>query len=505
MKVSPARRAAFEILRRVEEEGAYSSALLAATDDELNPKDRALTHELVLGVLRNRLWLDRTIENFASREVEKLDLPVTLALRLGVYQLRFLTRIPQSAAVNESVNLAKVARVNSAAPFINAVLRRVTREPNYDPASPATDETEKLAIETSHPPWLLERWKLQFGFEETAALARANNEPAPLAFRFTARALRNSPKKIIDELRASGVDLIESRIAPGAWRINQRKSTGRDAGEPQAGMPALQSGELHAGMPALQSGELHARMRALQSGELYARMPALQSQSGAAQAGMRALQKFAAAGLIYFQDEASQLVAHLLGAGDRDYVLDVCGAPGSKSTLIAALAPSANIISGELYEHRARTIQEFAKHQSATNVHVIIHDATRELPFPPASFDGVLIDAPCSGTGTLRHNPEIRWRLNESDIAELADKQKQILKNAAAVVRAGGRLVYSTCSIEKDENEDVISDFLKNSRAFARVKLDNGGGLTTEDGAARSWPHRDDVEGFFVAAFRRVG
>ena len=452
MKVTPARRAAFEILRRVEEEGAYSSALLAATDDELNPKDRGLTHELVLGVLRNRLWLDRTIENFAAREVEKLDLPVTLALRLGVYQLRFLTRIPQSAAVNESVNLAKAARVKSAAPFINAVLRRVDREPNYDPASQATDETEKLAIETSHPPWLLERWKLQFGFEETAALARANNEPAPLAFRFTARALRNSPKKIIDELTASGVDLIESKIAPGAWRIIQRKSTGKDAGDPPA------------------------RMRALQS-----------------------------AGLIYFQDEASQLVAHLLGAGDRDYVLDVCGAPGSKSTLIAALAPSATIISGELYEHRSRTIQEFAKHQSATNVHVLIHDATRELPFPPASFDGVLIDAPCSGTGTLRHNPEIRWRLNESDIAELADKQKQILKHAAAVVRAGGRLVYSTCSIETDENEDVISDFLKNNRAFARAKLDNAGGLTTEDGAVRSWPQRDDVEGFFVAAFRRVG
>src|ERR1041384_1150033 len=429
MKVSPARRAAFEILRRVEEEGAYSSALLAATDDELNPKDRALTHELVLGVLRNRLWLDRTIENFASREVEKLDLPVTLALRLGVYQLRFLTRIPQSAAVNESVNLAKAARVKSAAPFINAVLRRVTREPNYDPASPAADETENLAIETSHPLWLLERWKLQFGLEETAALARANNEPAPLAFRFTARALRDSPEKIIDELRASGVDLIESKIAPGAWRIIQRKSTGRDAGEPQAGMPALQPGEPQAGMRA--------------------------PQSGAAQPGMRALQKFAAAGLIYFQDEASQLVAHLLGAGDRDCVLDVCGAPGSKSTLIAALAPSANIISGELYEHRARTIQEFAKHQSATNVHVIIHDATRELPFPPASFDGVLIDAPSSGTGTLRHNPEIRWRLNESDIAELADKQKQILKHAAAVVRVAGRLIYSTCSIAKDENEDV--------------------------------------------------
>ena len=470
MKVSPARRAAFEILRRVEAEGAYSSALLAATDDELNPKDRALTHELVLGVLRNRLWLDRTIEHFASREVEKLDLPVALALRLGVYQLRFLTRIPQSAAVNESVNLVRAARLKSASSFVNAVLRSVTRDLEYDPTANVDGELERLAIETSHPQWLLQRWKSQFGFEETAALARANNEPAALAFRFTAKALRDgSSRGLIEELNAAGADLIESKIARGAWRISRlgraNENTGRDAGDPQARMPAL--------------------------------------PNGAAHAGMRALQKFAAEGLIYFQDEASQLVAHLVGARDHDCVLDVCGAPGSKSTLIAALVPSATIIGGELYEHRARTIEAFAKQQGANNVRVTIHDATRELPFPLASFDRVLVDAPCSGTGTLRHNPEIRWRLNEPDIAQLAEKQKQILKNAAAVVRVGGRLVYSTCSIEKDENEVVISDFLKENRAFARAKLDVATRLITEDGAARTWPHRDDVEGFFVAAFER--
>jgi 16S rRNA (cytosine967-C5)-methyltransferase len=120
------------------------------------------------------------------------------------------------------------------------------------------------------------------------------------------------------------------------------------------------------------------------------------------------------------------------------------------------------------------------------------------------SFDRVLVDAPCSGTGTLRHNPEIRWRLNDSDIAQLAAKQKQILKHAAAVVRVGGRFLYSTCSIEKDENEAVVSDFLKNNRTFARAKLEAAASLITEDGAARTWPHRDDVEGFFVAAFERT-
>jgi 16S rRNA (cytosine967-C5)-methyltransferase len=474
MKVSPARRAAFEILRRVEDEGAYSSALLAATDDELNPKDRGLTHELVLGVLRNRLWLDRTIEHFASREVEKLDLPVALALRLGVYQLRFLTRIPQSAAVNESVNLVRAARLKSASSLVNAVLRSVTRDREYDPSANADDELERLAIQTSHPPWLLERWISQFGFDQTAALARANNQPAPLAFRFTAQTLRDgsdSPEKIVDELRRSGAEVIESKIAPGAWRFSRRgrvnEKTGKDVGGPQAGMPAL-----HAGDPQV-------------------RIPALQ--------------KLAGAGLIYFQDEASQLIAHLVGAHEGEWVLDVCGAPGSKSTLIAALAPSATIIVGDLYEHRARTIAEFGKQQGANNVRVMIHDATRALPFPPVSFGRVLVDAPCSGTGTLRHNPEIRWRLKESDIAQLAKKQKQILKNAAAVVRVGGRLIYSSCSIEKDENEAVISDFLEQNRNFARARLEVMAGLITDDGAARTWPHRDDVEGFFVSAVERVG
>src|SRR5216684_2864072 len=163
MTLSPARRAAFEILRRVELEGAYASVLLASLDRAMREDDRALCHELVLGVLRRQSWLDRVIEHFAKRSSDKIDLPVKVALRLGLYQLRFLSRIPPSAAVNESVTLVRTARVKSAASFVNAVLRRATREPDYDPAASVRDEIEKLAIETSHPAWLLERWPGQFG------------------------------------------------------------------------------------------------------------------------------------------------------------------------------------------------------------------------------------------------------------------------------------------------------------------------------------------------------
>jgi 16S rRNA (cytosine967-C5)-methyltransferase len=463
MQVSPARRAAFEILRRVEAEGAYSSSLLAQNDDRLRANDRALAHELVLGVLRQQLWLDRTLEHFANRRVVDLDLAVVIALRIGLYQLRFLTRVPASAAINESVNLVKVARVKSAASFVNAVLRRATREPNYDPAAGAADETERIAIENSHPRWLIERWSAQFGVEAAGAIARANNQPATPAFRFTAKALRDEaqrPETIIAELRTAGADLIESEIAPGAWRVGPsdrtRESTGKDAGESRQ------------------------------------------------QSGMPALQQLSADGLIYFQDEASQLVAHLVDAQANDLVLDVCAAPGSKSTLIAALAPRTNIVAGELYQHRANTIKQFAQQQGANNIHVLVHDATRDLPFDGESFDRVLVDAPCSGTGTLRHNPEIRWRLNPSEITAMAEKQALILKHAANLVRPGGMLIYSTCSLEQDENEAVVANFVAENPDFKVGPFDAPHHLLTEAGTMRTWPQRDDVEGFFVAALRRA-
>ena len=190
--ISPARRAAFEILRRVELENAYASVLLAALGKPMREDDRALCHELVLGVLRRRLWLDRALEHFAGRSIDQLDLPVTISLRLGFYQLRFLSRIPPPAAVNESVALMRVARLRSAGSFVNAVLRRATREPDYDPAAGVADADEKLALETSHPVWLIRRWIDAFGFAEAAAFAHQNNRAAPTAFRLTARARKQT-------------------------------------------------------------------------------------------------------------------------------------------------------------------------------------------------------------------------------------------------------------------------------------------------------------------------
>ena len=439
--ISPARRAAFEILRRVELENAYASVLLAALGKPMREDDRALCHELVLGVLRRRLWLDRALEHFAGRSIDQLDLPVTISLRLGLYQLRFLSRIPPPAAVNESVALMRVARLRSAGSFVNAVLRRATREPDYDPAAGVADADEKLALETSHPVWLIRRWIDAFGFAEAAAFAHQHTRAAPTAFRLTARARKQTRAEasIIATLKSAGAEVLPSAIVRGAWRV-----TG----------------------------------------------------------GRRALRELAHDGLIYFQDEASQLVAQLLNPQSGDWVLDVCAAPGSKTTHVAALAPGAVIVAGDLFEHRLHTLRELAKQQDA-GVNLIAHDAARALPFADAGFDRVLVDAPCTGTGTLRHNPEIRWRLQPSDIDELAQKQKSILANASAAVRRGGRLIYSTCSVEPEENEDVVRDFLSKHANFHPISLDAPVDLQTESGTIRTWPHRQQTNGFFVAGFER--
>src|SRR5205823_13395682 len=220
MTSSPARRAALRILKRVEKEGAFASSLLASLSETMRDDDRALCHELVLGVLRQQLWLDYALAHFANRRIETLDLEVKLALRLGLYQLRFLSRIPPSAAVDESVKLVREARLKSAVGFVNAVLRRATREPDYDPAASAADPLERLAIETSHPLWLIERWVNSFGFDETTALARANNEPAPMSFRLTARTTReDKQQRVIQELERSDARVEPSKIHPNPSRV----------------------------------------------------------------------------------------------------------------------------------------------------------------------------------------------------------------------------------------------------------------------------------------------
>jgi 16S rRNA (cytosine967-C5)-methyltransferase len=424
-EISPARLAAFNILQQVET-GAFSSVLLASEELRLQPADRALSHELVLGVLRRQLYLDKIIEHFSKRRIASLDPAVRIALRLGLYQLRFLTRIPAPAAVNEAVSLVRVARLSSATAFVNALLRRAIREAEYDPGEGVSDPLEKIAVQASHPTWLIARWARSFGVAEAEAFAGANNVVPPTAFRVVAS--KANDYAVLSKLNEAGATLESSNVAPSAWRVSGATSV---------------------------------------------------------------LRELTAAGEIYLQDEASQLVAQIVDAKPGERVLDLCAAPGGKTTQIADLSgDGALIVAGDLSATRVDTILTTMRLHELERIKPVILDATEQLPFAPNSFDKVLVDAPCSGTGTLRRNPEIRWRLSPADITTLAEQQKRILKRAVEMVKPGGYLIYSTCSVEYDENEQVIQDVLASDDRFHLLNT------------IRTWPHREGSDGFFIAVFK---
>jgi 16S rRNA (cytosine967-C5)-methyltransferase len=439
--VTPSRLTAFEILRRIEEDGSFSSTLLAIGTHELSSVDRGLCYELVLGTLRWQLWLDSLIEHYAKRKIEELDRPVRRALRLGLYQLRFLSKIPESAAVNESVNLAHHYRLSSAAGFINAVLRNSIRKPDYDPVSNVDDPIERLSIKTSHPRWLIERWVAAFGMDEATSFAEANNEAAHISFRVNL--LHKEANTVIEELERAGIHLVPSALTPNAWRIE---------------------------------GENHSL-----------------------------LYKMVNDGRIYMQDEASQLVAYIMGASAGERILDLCAAPGSKTTQLAMMAEDrASIVAGDLYDYRLNRTSELIKQQQLKSISLVRLNAEMVLPFKEESFDKVLVDAPCTGTGTFRHNPEIRWRIKPEDITDLSRRQQTILSNGARMVRPGGLLVYSTCSVEREENEEVTASFLAHHKEFVPAPEQLPSRLQSDSGSLRTWPHREDVDGFYAMVMRRV-
>ena len=416
MPVSPARAAAYEILLRVERDKAFSSTLLPRYESELGEKDAGLCHQIVLGVLRRKLYLDRRIREHAGSK--KIDLEVLTALRIGAYQLLELDRIPNHSAVNESVGLVQRARKTSAKGFANAILRRVASEP----AVPELDD------HLSHPEWLLERWIRQFGRERAVAIAEANNRPSRIAFRLTAKEARD-------------FEGVPSNIVEGAF-ITDRLSA--------------------------------------------------------------PLRNVAEQGKIYFQDEASQMVAGLVSIPEGGRFLDVCAAPGGKTSLIAVKNPTASVIAGDLYQSRVEFLRSNCVRQGIASVQVAQYDAVTSLPFAEASFDTILVDAPCSGTGTIGSNPEIRYFLRPEDIEELSGKQRSILRNASKLVKSGGRLYYSTCSLEREENEEVVAAFLAEANDFGVVSEAIDRRFQTSEGFGRTFPDRDGTDGFFFAEFVRA-
>jgi 16S rRNA (cytosine967-C5)-methyltransferase len=440
MAVSPARNAAFNILLGVERESAYAVELLhSGLLDELSPVDRNLTTEIVMGVLRWRSVLDETIARLSFTPFRKLDFEVLTALRMGIYQKQFLTKIPAHASVNETVELVKHARKASAAGLVNAVMRKV-KSAAYDPHVSKLSGLDYLSSALAHPRWLAERWISYFGDEVAQKICEYDQ-------RIPETVVRLSTREDESLLVEQGIQL-----GPAVMMANARIVTSGDAS---------------------------------------------------------ATEMFRAA-KVAIQDEGSQLVAALVGKGRR--ILDCCAAPGGKTAAMATRLPEAEIVATELHPHRATLLRRLA---SQKNVEVVTADALA-LPYG-ADFDRVLADVPCSGTGTLARNPEIKWKLKPDDLLNLQSRQIAILKAAMRYVSPGGRLVYSTCSLEPEENEQVIATALAGASAFRIVpvqaelqRLEESGeliwknidGLISND-FLRTIPGVHPCDGFFAAVLEK--
>ncbi|MBZ5705984.1 MAG: 16S rRNA (cytosine(967)-C(5))-methyltransferase RsmB [Acidobacteriia bacterium] len=458
MPVSPARAAAFDILIQVEQEDAYASDLLhSARFQKLSSADHGLATELVMGVLRWRSLLDERIAQHASRSLDKLDLEVLIALRLAAYQLLFLGRVPAHAAVDESVELVKRARKRSAVPMANAVLRKL--------APVLAQQREHIfPLLSDSPPGSPE--PLAAG-QAPERLCRCFAHPLWLVERWVNQFGGEAAQRICN---------YDQRVPETAIRLSE---------------PAAET-ELEQAGVKLAPGQLLARARRVLLGDV---------------SNTRAFRE----GRIAIQDEASQLVALLVGKGTS--ILDCCAAPGGKTRMLAERNPGATIVAAELHPHRALLLRKLVH---AETVQVIAADA-RGLPVS-ARFDRVLADVPCSGTGTLARNPEIKWRLKPDDLADLQSRQTAILQSAMQHVTPGGRLVYSTCSLEREENEEVVAKALASDCSFRLLEcrpeleqLRSEGELAWKDlDSLTSGPYLRTIpgvhpgEGFFAATLQKT-
>ncbi len=396
--ISPARTAAFDILLRVETQNAYASELLHSERlGKLSPADRGLCTEIVLGTLRWRMRLDDAIRDLSSQKLEKLDPEVLTALRLAAYQIRFLQRVPSHAAVNDSVDLVKRSRKASAAPFVNAILRKLVANPALlgPELAPGPKTVLDLSQLYSHPLWMVERWAIEYGMEQAETICSHDQKPPETILHVTSAEAER-------ELVREGLQL-----APGLLVSSARRVVAGDV---------VRSQTIHSGRA-------------------------------------------------WIQDEGSQLVPMLVGSGAS--ILDCCAAPGGKTAVLAERNPVAKIRAVELHKHRAESMR--ARLSSTANVEVVQQDIT--VTSDEATFERVLADVPCSGTGTLARNPEIRWRLKPSDLEDLHKKQVAILRAAIRQLGRGGRVVYSSCSLEQEENTAVVDDVLRSEAALRVVPV----------------------------------
>ncbi len=470
--ISPARQAAYKALRSVNiKKIDNSSQALARTRPSVSDeRDRALVSEIVTGTLRWQAQLDYLIEHFARRPITRIDSEILDILRLSTYQLLHLDRVPNSAAVNEAVELTFLVGKRSAGGFVNAVLRAINNECQNPPLPPypllkqsslrgtltedsiheinQSEMLDYLSISLSHPRWLIQRWLKRYGFEVTVNWVHFNNRPAPLTLRVNR--LRIDPPTLLDIRASHHITVHPTRYA-------------------QDGLIVTQGNPLRTPLAEL--------------------------------------------GLFVVQTEASQLVAEFASVQPGECVLDACASPGLKTMALASMLKNHGlVVASDVRRKRIKLLQEMKNTYNATCVHIVQTDLLKNLPFHNY-FDCVLVDAPCSGLGTIRRDPEIRWRRTEADLNLMADKQVTMLERAADVVRAGGRIIYSTYSSEPEENEKVVERFLHLRPDFSQVHRLSGNNrarndvaseIIDEKGYLRTDPFKHGLEAFFGALLDRT-
>ena len=439
--IAPARIAAYEVVRAVSAGSADLPHALARARAALHDeRDRALAGEIATGTIRWQGAFDRLISEFGRRPLSRFDPEVVDILRITLFQLLHLDRIPASAAVDDAVSLTKKAGKRSAAGVVNAIARRVSRErrdlplPRRPAAGADRDSLlDYLSVTLSHPRWLAARRLDRHGFDATEAWMQFDNSPAPLTLR--ANRLRITPGALAAELMARGVETRPGRFAPDALVVTR-------------GNPLL--------TPLAESG------------------------------------------LFVVQDEASQLVAVFAGARPGEVVLDACASPGGKTTAMAAAMNGRGlIVATDLRGRRVDLLHRTVRAAGADKVRVVRADAAT-LPFG-VRFDRVLLDAPCSGLGTIRRDPDVRWRRTAADLGPLAAAQLAMLRETARVLRPGGTLIYATCSSEPEENDEVVDSFLADS-AFEPGQPERlPSHVIDTAGRLRTLPFRDGLEAFFAA------
>jgi len=449
--IGPARVAAYDILCAVSAGRADLPTAIAFTRGGLHDeRDRALASEIAAGVQRWRAALDHLIVHFSKRTIARLDPEIVDILRLSAYQLLYLTRVPAAAVVDDAVNLTRRAGKTSASGFVNAVLRAISRARHALPLPPRpVDPADRDSVLAYFSITLSHpRWLVERWHDRFGFEATERwlqFDNAPAPLTLRANRLRTTPDALASRLAADGIKVSPGAFAPDALIV-------------------------HEGFPLRGSG--------------------------------------LADGLFVVQDEASQLVALLAGASAQR-MLDACASPGGKTTAIAAAMEGRGlIVACDVRDRRIDLLRRTVAASGAPNIRIVQADLLRPLPFE-RGFDGVLVDAPCSGLGTLRRDPDIRWRRHARDLSTLAEAQQTMLRHAAEVVAPGGRLVYATCSSEPEENEAVAAAFLRDVPAFEEVDARSvapgvPSAVVDRAGHLRTLPHEHGLEAFFGAVFRRA-